>query len=248
MNQTEIFPNNVVCLADNGTGQRILVVPDADSLAVPTVCYASCQDCEPNVFLTSRVKLTVDMTDQEVPEEGMFIRGNFFNGFPEPMIAEENNIWSYTIRVSVLDTLTYQFGKGMFEAEVIATDDSCLTPGGNDMRMLIVPNTDLHIPPTVCFGSCMGCQTTNTIDLVQDQQIRLLPNIVHHQAQLVWNEVAQQVLQIIVFDGSGKVIQQYTNVRRSPFLLEHLPTQPGFYFLSIQNNEGQRGALKLVIQ
>ena len=248
LDQVEIFPSDSDCLSEDGSGNRILVVPDLDSLAAPPACYGSCQDCEVPNFLTSRIVISVDMTGEDVPAEGMFIRGNFFNGIPEPMEPKENNIWSYSIRASVGDTLSYQFGKGMFEAETLSPGELCLASDNTEVRMLVVPNTDLHIPPLVCYGSCEGCQLTSTVNLVETHQLRLLPNIVTSQTQLVWTTTKKEKYQVSVFDNQGKKLQQYDNVYQSPLLMSDLPKQSGLYLITVKNEKGALGTLKLVIR
>ena len=192
--------------------------------------------------------ISVDMTGEDVPAEGMFIRGNFFNGIPEPMEPKENNIWSYSIRASVGDTLSYQFGKGMFEAETLSPGELCLASDNTEVRMLVVPNTDLHIPPLVCFGSCEGCQLTSTVNLVETHQLRLLPNIVTSQTQLVWTTTNKEKYKVSVFDNQGKKLQQYDNVYQSPLLMSDLPKQSGLYLITVKNEKGALGTLKLVIR
>lgn len=245
---TETIAEGSDCLAPDNSPRRLLVVPDADSLQVPLACYGSCQDCDANSFFTSSVQIRVDMTGQEVPEEGMFIKGNFFNEVPIPMVKEEQNIWSYKLSATVGDTLTYQFGKGMFEAETISEEESCLKPGSPDSRMAVVLNTQVQVLPTVCFGSCIACQTTNTVDLVESQGVQLVPSIAKNQTQLIWSNTTQQNFQVQLFNSSGQLMQEYKEIQQSPFLLSDLPTQSGLYLVTIHDNKGGRGALKLIIK
>jgi len=248
LSQREVLFNGADCLAPGSSGNRLLVVPDTDSLQVPIACFGSCQDCELNTSGTVRVIINVDMSEQEVPAEGIFVRGNFFNGTPEPMKEEENNIWSYIVRVNVGDTLTYQFGKGIFESEIISDEDGCVQLGIPNTRMVLVPNDNPFFPLTVCFGSCTSCQTTNTVNVIKEQQIQLTPNVTDNQTQLRWSNADNQAFQIKLYTSSGQLLKQYNNVQQSPFLLDDLPVNSGLYIVTIQNKKGEQGTLKLLIK
>ena len=234
------------CIATDDAGRRLLVVSEVDTLRVPTVCYSFCENCEAINSNTSRVKITVDMSGQEVPNEGMFVRGNFFNGNPEPMILEGNNVWSYTITASVGDTLNYQFVRGVSDAEIIS--GSCLSSASLNTRMLVVPDSDPFILPTVCFGSCGSCQITSTFDLIKEQQVQLFPTIATNKTQLTWSTSTNSKYSIRLFNSHGQLLQEYFNVEQSPFLLSNLPQRAGLYLISIQDEDKNMGTLKLVIK
>ena len=250
--QTEILPIGLECVFSEAVGTRLLVVPDADSLEVDTVCYGSCLNCGISATtenITSRVKISVDLSEQEVPEEGIFVKGNFFNEVPQIMENDGNNIWSYTLTATVGDTLYYQFGKGMFESEIVETNGACLQSSSIGNRMLVVPDVTFHIPPIVCFGSCTSCQTTSTYNLIQDKKIQLSPTIITiGEAHLKWAKTINETFQISLWNSNGQLLNRYEQVSDPPFSLPNLPIQSGLYFLTIQDNQGNQGTIKLVIQ
>jgi len=197
------------CMATDDLGRRLLVVSEVDTLRVPTVCYSFCENCEAINSNTSRVKITVDMSGQEVPNDGMFVRG-------------------------------------VSDAETIS--GTCLSSEIVNTRMLVVPDSDPFIPPTVCFGSCGSCQLTSTFDLIKEQQIQLSPNITTSETQLTWSADASSKYNIRLFNSQGQLLRQYFNVEQSPFLLEDLPLQAGLYLISIQDENKNSGTLKLMIK
>jgi 1,4-alpha-glucan branching enzyme len=134
-------------------GNRTLIVP-GEELTLDPVCFGSCDLCVPPP--TVEVTFQVDMSNEEVSQEGVFIVGSFqgWTLAADEMTLTENNIYTYTTSLVVGDDHEFKYVNGITwdDAELISGD--CTSNDGN--RMLTVPdvNTTLDL---VCFGTCEIC-------------------------------------------------------------------------------------------
>ena len=114
---------------------------------------------------TSRLTFTVDMSNEEVAAEGIFVTGNFFNGLQEPLDHIGNNIWVYTLAFSKGDSLFYRFENGEQPEEFKET--TCLD-AERQRRLFVVPDEDEATVPEVCFNHCTNCCLLYTSDAADE--------------------------------------------------------------------------------
>lgn len=162
------------CGVPDGFGgyNRYFTVPDIN-IALPTVCFSSCNPCEPplpDVEVTFRV----DMSYQIVSPQGVHLAGTFqgWNPAATPMQHAGNNIYQVTLLLPQGSTHEYKFINGNTFAGAELVPPEC-SQNGN--RYLTVPNQNL-ILPAVCFGSCEPCgpppvnvQVTFRVDMSLEQ-------------------------------------------------------------------------------
>jgi len=139
-----------------GTGNRVLIVPETAG-ALGTVCFNACVGCS-QVTLS----VTVDMNQETVAAEGVFIAGGF-NGWTDgPMIDNGNGTYSASLVVEKNSTVEYKFKNGPDGWEM-DFDGDC----GMGNRMTAVAEEDVTVAE-VCFNSCTTCtepMVTFTVDM-----------------------------------------------------------------------------------
>ncbi len=143
------------CGVDNGQGgyNRFFDVADQNAEA-ELVCYGSCEECPPPP-LEVDVTFQVDMANEEVSPDGVFIAGTF-NGWTPSELQMGNtseNIYAYTITLNAAASHEYKFinGIGWDGAELVP--EACAQNGN---RFMLVPDVDTTTN-LVCFGMCTEC-------------------------------------------------------------------------------------------
>lgn len=158
-------------LASGGcaTGQyddRFVVVSEED-MDLDVVCYGSCVSCEDASFIN--VTFSVNMQEEEVNAEGVWLAGGNFGGNPGFLLSDPDgdDIWTVTRPVAPETEITYKFVNGPIDAnwggawEEVPSD--CGVGDFND-RQYLVGSVDAEIP-TVCFGGCMDCLGEYPVDV-----------------------------------------------------------------------------------
>lgn len=146
---------------DCGTGNRSVMVGEMD-VTVAEVCFNSCTACT-----LPMVTFTVDMSEQEVAAEGVFLSGAFNDFTDMAMTDNGDGTWSATVQVAPRTAYEYIFKNGPNGSEVVPA--SCAF-GFFGNRQVNVSNVDVVLP-TVCFNNCVGCGlvgVTFTVDMSQE--------------------------------------------------------------------------------
>lgn len=130
-------------------------------IELPTVCFGSCTNCVGSATL---VTFQVDMSQQSVSPDGVFLAGSF-NGFSttaNEMTALAGGIYETTIALPANAQVTYKFVNGS-TFELINGNCTQNDGGGNFNRFYNVTSTNADLP-VVCFNSCSACVTgTSTL-------------------------------------------------------------------------------------
>lgn len=158
------------CGVDNGFGgyNRSLTLGSNDT-TLQTVCFASCADCLPVSLVI--ITLNVDMTNETVSNDEVFVAGSFNSWTPEAMIPLGNGVYQLPVAVNSGEVISYKFVNGTIWESVpvdCGTDDMF----GGYNRSLLVGNGNEEIP-AVCFATCGPCvvvptlQLTLTVDMSQ---------------------------------------------------------------------------------
>ncbi|HHM21625.1 MAG TPA: T9SS type A sorting domain-containing protein [Bacteroidetes bacterium] len=141
------------CLISGAGSNRYTPIPMMQDTVIDVVCFNMCEACV--VLDTVDVTFRVDMTEQTVAPEGVFLAGSFNNFSDAPMVNMGDSIWALTIQLAPGDTVTYKFKNGPDGWESIS-DMSCTDGSFSNNRLLIAP--PLHTTlDAVCFGKCSVC-------------------------------------------------------------------------------------------
>ena len=137
------------CTGD-GFSNRMLHVPPVD-MTVPAVCFNSCIGCSEHL-----VTFHVDMAEQTVEADGVFLGGGPWHNNPKPLHppAEGETVWHLWLGLEPGEYM-YKFQNGQGNYESLPGGADCAHGQWGD-RMVVVADGDVPLPP-VCFGSCLPC-------------------------------------------------------------------------------------------
>jgi hypothetical protein len=151
------------CGQDDGGGifNRTLNTSNNSSLILNTVCFGECNNCN-----TSNITFTVDMSNETVSPQGVFLAGSFnsFSTTQNPMTNVGNNIYATTINLQANTQVIYKFVNGN-TFELVTAD--CGIMGSQTVydRVLQVPSQSTTLPAP-CFNLCFACTPSFTFSNV----------------------------------------------------------------------------------
>lgn len=155
------------CGAPNGFGgfNREWTVADADTTYGP-VCFSSCADCQP--FTPVLVTFRVDMSNQTVSADGVFMTGDFNNWSltETPMSEYEPNHYQAVVVLNANTTINYKFlnGSAWTGAESVPVECGADDGSGNINRSYAATDV-METLPLVCFNECAACVVIDMVDV-----------------------------------------------------------------------------------
>ncbi len=192
------------CADPNNFNDRFL--PELTGDVVINSCYGQCIDGACVTVPTSVVTFRVDLSDEDVSADGVFILGQFTSWQDEPMTDEGEGVYSYTSELAEGDyEYLYKNGNDIeafdgTEGCTLSTDDG----QGNIFinRFLSVDGlsatTDLDL---VCFNACSIC-VTNVNDLtIDDDLFTVSPSVSSEAFNLTLNTDEAAMLSIVTLNG-----------------------------------------------
>lgn len=196
---------------------------------------------------TAKIELIVDMQNEEISAEGVFVVGNFFNGEPEPLDDLGDGRWLYPARFTQGDTLYYKFRNGLNQEETI-NNESCLATNGTGRRMLVVPFTEVITTVESCYNACETCANLSTsITEIPNTPIKIYPNPVS-DGNISWDTNSAYKIQVInIIDLSGRIVRHYSNVKGNSLNFEKSELLANMYFIQMINEVGLVNVQKIMI-
>jgi hypothetical protein len=133
----------------------------ANDTTLQVVCFGGCENCLPVSLVI--ITLNVDMSNETVNNDEVFVAGSFNSWTPAAMLALGGGIYQLPIAVNAGELVTYKFINGTTWENVPA---AC---GVDDMlngfnRTFTAGNTNEEIP-SVCFSTCGPCIAIPTVTL-----------------------------------------------------------------------------------
>ena len=228
---SEIVPE--ACGIDDGLGlglARSITIGLNDTVYGP-VCFGECENCviiEP-VFV--QFSAQVDMSQQVVSPEGVYIVGNFGDGTTEQsilMTAAAGNVFAASVEVLEGTTLNYRFQNGSSSAGMEIVPPSCgVANAANEFLREAFIGTENFVADTVCFSECAACIVQSIEENVQS--LGLWPNPASEFVQ-VHLPMSSASGSIQVFGSDGRLIQQLP-VSSSLTLLNLSELSSGIYVI-----------------
>lgn len=178
----EVVPSE--CGVENGFGEYIRTFEVGSENAVfGPVCFGECANCQPTIPVM--VIFQVDMTNETVSPDGVFVAGNF-NGWDATATSLAPNGDGTYQAVAFVDSgseLQYKFinGGDWAGAENIPSSCGVDDGSGNVNRVIQVENSAITTP-LVCFGTCAPCEfipVVNVTFVVNMSLVSVDPNGVH---------------------------------------------------------------------
>ncbi|MFY7706460.1 MAG: T9SS type A sorting domain-containing protein [Flavobacteriales bacterium] len=152
------------CGVPDGFGgfNRVLNVEEEDLVFGP-VCFGECADCQ--VSIPVMVIFQVDMSNEEVAAEGVFVAGSFNNwdATATQLAANGDGSYSAVVFVNANSEISYKFINGT-TWEIVPMECGMSDGFGGYNRNLSVANETV-ITEMVCFNSCSNCVMIPTVSL-----------------------------------------------------------------------------------
>jgi hypothetical protein len=172
------------CGVDDGFGgfNRTLEV-GSDNTVYGPVCFSSCEACVPQVPVL--VTFRVNMNNENVSPDGVFVVGDFNDWDPEAtMMSEfEPGVYQAVGVVNSGTTIQYKFLNGPdFAGEETVPGDCGVDNGFGGFNRSFTAGSDNEIIPVVCFSGCADCTGSGNVSVtfvVDMSQQTVSPEGVH---------------------------------------------------------------------
>lgn len=212
---------------------RFIVIPN-ENTTLEAVCFNSCDACDPVVGTTVDVTFQVDMQNQEVSSNGVFLK-IYLDGpnVKDPFEMEANgNIYSVTVDIIPDLPFDYNFvnGNPSVSGNIEVVEGDC---GTNGHREFIVPDEDV-ILDLVCFESCEACIPNNVS--WHGSVISIYPNPVDQILNIDGLRIKKGCYRLL--DGMGRVVSEADLFNQSSFHINMENLDRGQYHLLIESEEG----------
>jgi hypothetical protein len=221
------------CGTANGLGgyNRSFLAGQNDTL-LNVVCFGECTDCLPQSLVI--VTLQVDMTNQTVTNDEVYVAGSFnnWNATESLMIPLGNGIYQLPIAVNSGDVVAYKFINGTAWESVPADCGVSDGFGGFNRSHTATGNEELA---PVCFNECAACVVVPTVSLtltVEMTDVTISPMGVHvagtfnsfSQTAKLMEEISPAVFRTTVVVGQNEQVffkfingDAFTNAEMVPF-------------------------------
>lgn len=228
---SEIVPQ--ACGIDDGLGlglARAITIGLNDTIYGP-VCFGDCENCvivEP-VFV--QFSAQVDMSQQVVSPDGVYIVGNFGDGTTEQAVAMTvgaGNVYTTSIEVLEGTTLNYRFQNGAAASGLEIVPPACGVANASNefLREAFIGSVN-SMADTVCFSECAPCIVQSVEE--NNRTLGLWPNPASDFVQ-VHLPSCRSNGSIQVYGSDGRLIKTLSaSGSLTLFNLEDLPS--GLYFM-----------------
>lgn len=150
--------------------------------------------------------------------------------------------------------LTGRFEDNMLLLTPVGTDTTVVIPDitreliqdddGNDVIKYVNPSLGMNATRYLSIES----DVVATEDVVVNSDFRVFPNPFHNEALVTWSNTANTTYQIQLLNVTGQLIRRYQNVQGESLRIEKRDLLPGLYFLSMIDEAGNVGTVKILVQ
>jgi len=232
---------------DNFNDRFIEVMDDT----VVSTCFGECrEDTECSVVEINTVTFRVDMSNETIDPEGVFIGGTLNGWSAEPMLdVDGSGVYEAVFNLPPGVT-EYKFLNGPEGWEDFADGAPCTVSfddGNGNLfvnRFIDIEGSNNNIVEEYCFNSCAACTVSNDNVLFNNNLFHIRPNVSNGIFQFEKGD--QSISTLVLHSTNGTVVENLTaQLDESSFDLSHLPS--GMYFMKAENQNNFKIS-KLVIQ
>lgn len=147
------------------SGNRAVIVANANGIITPDVCFADCAPCPTGIPDSVYVKFQVDMSNQDYPyppfnttiADTVSVAGAFQNWSPGNTILTDANgdkIYDVVVKVQKNSSSQYKFINGKAWGKDEGVPQACNVGGNREYNTAGTAANDTMVLPVVCFGEC----------------------------------------------------------------------------------------------
>lgn len=238
--------NNPAEPCTNGNTQftnRVLVVPAADT-TLGVVCWGSCGPCS-GTATTANVTFRVDMNEFTGTFTTPEINGTFNSwcGNCAPMTdANNDDIWEITINLPIGDSLEYKFSHDNWAGQETNDPTGACTNGNTQFTNRVLVVSGDTIMPAVCWGSCLPCGLSSSVEEAGLATLRMFPNPAH--GSVTFESAEAGMLQL--YDLTGRMVLQ-NELEAGTQIISLAGLKAGLYVAQWQGQKSTQ-SLRLIVQ
>ena len=238
-----------------GVANRTFMVGNPNDTTLDIVCFDVNGPCGPTPPAAANVTFKVDMTNT-VPGDTIWLIGSFTDPqWQDGRIPLDpgSTLGLYETTVSVCpETFQYKYVNG--DVTVPANEEfdgdtavTCAVPngiGGWNREVTRTSSNDTTLAQYL-FGTC-DISALSVGELQSGVDFRVYPNPITDQTVIEFSEYGDY--QLSVFDISGKLVMQPTQVNGDRYYLSGANFQSGVYFLKVQESDGGVNVARLIVE
>jgi hypothetical protein len=241
--------------------REMVVVPGNDTMDIGPICFGTCTETCPPVLDPVSVTFRVDMINEFVSDDGVFVTGTILTpawkrDSLELQEGEIDGIYEYTADLRPGE-YTYKFVNGGTEeteedGDFIAGGCGVDNGFGGSNRLLIIPDAlagaDTTLPAYI-YNSCdTSMRVTSTNNLTTATNLKLSPNPARVQAILQYDNLDNKRHSIEIFDLSGRKVWENHNVYGNQIRMNISDLNAGVYIGKLSNAKNEFATFRFVVQ
>jgi hypothetical protein len=205
----EVVPPTCGMLNALNTYVREVFIGNTD-VDIAQVCFSECSECIVVNPIQVNFHAQVDMSQQSISPQGVFIVGPFNGGAQTtlPMDDLGNGIYDFVALVEEGSVISYFFQNGLNAsgAEIVPQACGQLTASGAYVREVVVGGSDINLP-LLCFSSCDPCQPIQLVESIESA-IRVWPNPANHSVSISFDGYTLLGQECMLMNALGQVVFQ----------------------------------------
>ncbi|HNI43895.1 MAG TPA: T9SS type A sorting domain-containing protein [Chitinophagales bacterium] len=249
--------------ACNNGGNRELVVNGSAPVVLPAVCFGYCEDECPPALPPVNITFRVDMNDEIVNADGVYVAG----GFQRPtqwvkdtleMTETEagSGVYEYTYLLFP-GVYTYKFFNGDggdaegethdFETGGCGVGNGL---GGYNRLMDISDVTSDYKLPVYRYNSCNELAGGEYVGITPINQLgfSVSPNPFTNQTIIRFDNTTNTQHSLSIVNVFGQEVRRYNQLNGTSVVINRGTLASGMYYAILTNSKGERGIQKLVIE
>ena len=231
---------------------RTLTVNEGDN---PTVVYVynSCETSSLPVDANDVVDVvfSVDMTDVMDMFDTVFVAGDFQGWTPADgglSDADGNGIWRRTYQLVRGSSIQYKFGIGLDFGNNEGGEGIAECSTGDNRTATIPADAEGTVYLSFKYNSCEAVDVTSTDDVSTLGSVSVTPNPMGETTRISFENAGNATHDVYVTNMAGQVVRTYNAVRGNQLDIERGSLTTGLYFVTLRNDAGEQGSLKLMVK
>lgn len=243
----------------NVGGDRELNVQGPGPMVVPVHCFASCDTCTP-VLPPINVTFRVDMTNEVIASQGLFVAGSFQSPAWEKDSLEMTDpnsdmVFEFTESVVPGEYEFKYFNGGSADpqdgefGQNNPGNCAASNPFGGYNRILdIRGRTTDTILPVWEYNTCNEVLASLVGQLNASELFQVYPNPIQNTATVRMKDYDHKAYDIRLYNLVGQTMLEKNNIKRYRFDISAEGLNNGIYFLEVRKANGQKATHKVIIE
>ena len=245
-----------------GSGDRLMVIAgdDGANVTIGPFCFSSCEGVCPELKDPVNVTFRVDMTNEFVSAEGLYVAGDFLEGAKWDrdslkMTETLPGLWEASVMVRPGNKYAYLFvNNGMTSGDETFDflTNGCGVDNGFGGSNRLLDLTNLETDTVVTAFIFNSCDESSIIiankELEYANELRVYPSPVNDVVNIDFGSYANQGHKIELYTITGNLVATTSISKNKVQSIDMSSFQAGMYFARILNENAQSTTVKLIKQ